>query len=148
MDTFMAKRGGRPTVYKPEYTKQVEKLCLLGAIDEQLASFFNVTRMTILRWKGRYPDFVEAIDRGKEVANSNIAASLYKRGMGASHPETKVFVIDGEIQKVEVTKHHPPDTTAAIFFLKNRDPENWKDKQDLGITGKDGESIVWNVNFK
>ena len=120
---------GRPTKYKEEYAEQAYNYCLLGAIDEELAAFFDVSETTINNWKLEHPDFLESIKKGKEIADANVAASLYRRANGYSHPDVDIKVIDGQIVQTELTKYYPPDATSAIFWLKNRQPKKWRDKQ-------------------
>lgn len=123
--------GGRPAAYKPEYTDQAYNYCLLGATDAQLADFFKVSEKTINTWKKNHPEFVDGLKRGKNMADSNVALSLYKRATGYSHPETHINCYEGEIIKTELTKHYAPDTTACIFWLKNRQPDKWRDKVEV-----------------
>lgn len=127
----------RPTKYKPEYNKQVFKLCLLGADDKQLADFFDVTEQTINNWKISEPEFFESLKKGKLQADARVAKSLYDRALGYSHKEDKVFQHEGTPVIVETTRLYPPDTTAAIFWLKNRQPEKWRDRQEIDHTTKD-----------
>lgn len=123
--------AGRPTKYKPEYSEQAGKICLLGATDEFLADYFNVDVSTIGNWKNAHPEFLEAIKKGKQKADLQVAESLFHRAKGYEHPEVKVFNNQGEIVTHEVTKHYAPDPTAAIFWLKNRQPREWRDKQEV-----------------
>ena len=132
----------RPSKYKEEYTEQAYKLCLLGATDDDLADFFDTTPQTINSWKKRQPEFLDALKRGKRQADAIIAEKLYHRAKGYEHPEDKVFIYKGQPVVVPTTKHYPPDTTAAIFWLKNRQPEKWRDKQDIEHTGQMGVKIV------
>lgn len=120
--------GGRPTSFKAEYVELAYKFCLLGATDEQLAEFFNVAKSTINLWKQKQPKFLDALKRGKVVADASVAHSLYRRATGYSHPETHVSNYQGEITLTELTKHYPPDTAAAFIWLKNRQPDKWRDK--------------------
>ena len=122
------KPRGRPSAYKEEYCKQAYKLCLLGAKDTQLADFFNVSEQTLNAWKNQYPDFLEALKDGKDRADAEVAKSLYHRARGYSHPEDKIFNNNGEELVVRTTKYYPPDTTACIFWLKNRQKEAWRDQ--------------------
>lgn len=123
--------GGRPTSFKPEYVEQAYKLCLLGAIDKELCDFFNVAESTLNLWKQKQPKFLDALKRGKIIADATVAHSLYRRATGYSHPETHISNYQGEIIKTEITKHYPPDTTACIFWLKNRQPDKWRDKINI-----------------
>ena len=124
---------GRPTKYKKEFAKQAEKICLLGATDEFLANYFEVAVSTIQKWKLDHQDFSDSIKRGKNNADLKVAESLYGRATGYSHPEVKVFNNQGEILTHDVVKHYAPDPTAAIFWLKNRQPELWRDKQQESV---------------
>jgi len=133
--------AGRPSKYKKEYAEQAYKLCLLGATDKELADFFGVTESTLNLWKKEHPEFSESLKNGKEVADANVADRLYKRAMGYEHPEDKIFQYEGEPVIVPTIKHYPPDTTAAIFWLKNRQRGKWRDKQDHEVFGKDGGPI-------
>lgn len=121
-------KGGRPSRYKAEYAEQARKLCLLGATDEALADFFEVSKVTINAWKKAHPEFLNSLKTGKQIADANVADSLYNRALGYSHPELKVFNNMGEIVTFECEKHYPPDPTSAIFWLKNRQPALWRDK--------------------
>lgn len=116
---------GRPTKYKPEYDEQAYKLCLLGHTDEELASFFEVHVSTIYEWKLTHESFSESIKKGKEFADVDVAQSLYKRATGMTLTKQ---VFKGE-SLVEVEDEIAPDTTAMIFWLKNRQPKKWRDKQ-------------------
>jgi len=131
--------GGRPTKYKEEYVDLAYKFCLLGADDKDLAKMFGVQESTINNWKKEHPEFMESIKRGKEIADATIAQKLYHRAKGYEHKDTQFATFQGQItDQVEYIKHYPPDTTAAIFWLKNRQPKKWRDRQEHEITGEDG----------
>jgi hypothetical protein len=135
------KRRGKATLFKPEYTEQVEKLCRHGSTDKDLALFFNVSVNTIDNWKKRHPDFFLALLKGKQEADANAAEALYRNAIGSEYYENqpvklkrKIFDDTGKIirteehvQVVPLKKHSKPDTTAQIFHLKNRRPDSWRD---------------------
>lgn len=132
----------RPSKYKEEYNDLAYKYCLLGATDKDLANFFDVNEDTINEWKKQHEEFSVSIKRGKEIADATVAERLYKRAIGYEHPETITASYQGQItDSKEVIKHYAPDPTAAIFWLKNRQPKSWRDKQDIEHTGKDGGPI-------
>lgn len=139
-----SKPKGRPTKYKSDYCTQALKMSILGATDEQLADFFEVSESTLNLWKIEHPDFSESIKRGKEEADANVAASLYKRATGCSVKETKVFIIDDKPVKVEIDKNFPPDATSALFWLKNRQPKLWRDTKVIQGDAENPQHIVWN----
>lgn len=126
---------GRPTKYKIEYNEQAYKLCLLGHTDEELADFFEVHVSTIHQWKLDYPEFSDSIKKGKEIADAEVSKSLYHRALGYSHPDVDIKAVNGEIVETPVMKHYPPDATSAIFWLKNRQPKKWRDKQIMEHEG-------------
>ena len=126
---------GRPTKYRIEYNEQAYKLCLLGHTDEELAEFFEVHVSTIHQWKLDYPDFSDSIKKGKEIADAEVSKSLYHRALGYSHPDVDIKAVNGEIVETPVMKHYPPDATSAIFWLKNRQPKKWRDKQVMEHEG-------------
>ena len=140
----MAKEG-RPTDYRKEYAEQAYKLCLLGATNDELADFFDVATSTIHYWRNNFPQFSDAIKRGKEKADAEVAQSLYRRALGYSHEEEKVFNNNGEIVTHITNKHYPPDTAAAFIWLKNRQPNKWRDKHE--ITGENGEPLHFTVEY-
>lgn len=127
--------AGRPSKYKPEYCKQAEKLCALGATDVELADFFGVSINTIDNWKVRYPEFLGALKEAKDIANQRVVRSLYQRAVGYTFESEKVFQFQGQIIRADTREHVPPDTTAQIFWLKNRKSAEWRDKQEQEHTG-------------
>jgi len=126
---------GRPSKFKPEYVEQSRKLAQLGATDREIAEFFEVHEATVHRWKAEFPEFCESLKSGKELADDRVERSLYHRAIGYKHDAVKMFQAGGEILKEEYTEHFPPDTTAAIFWLKNRRPAQWRDKTEQTLTG-------------
>ena len=132
---------GRPTKYKSEYVEQATKLCMLGMTDAEMAAFFDVSESTLNLWKDGHPEFSEAIKKGKANADADVASRLFHRAMGYDHPEDDIRAVNGEIVITPTIKHYPPDTTAAIFWLKNRQRDKWRDRVEQEHTGKDGGPI-------
>jgi hypothetical protein len=124
--------GGRPSAYKAEYAKQAKILCELGATDQHLADSFGVSTVTINAWKAEFPEFLNSLKIGKEPADNMVERSLFQRALGYSHPEDDIRVIDGQIVITPTIKHYPPDTTACIFWLKNRRPEQYRANPEPG----------------
>lgn len=132
----MTHPGGRPTDYQPEYAKQAEKLCALGATDEDIADFFNVSARTIYRWKHEHDEFCQALKIGKDAADSRVEMSLYHRAVGYTFDSEKLMTVSmgkdqgSTVERHPIKEHVPPDTTAAIFWLKNRKRGEWRDRID------------------
>ena len=123
-----AKRG-RPSSYKPEYPHQAQKLMELGATDDDIAEFFKVSRQTIWRWQSQFPEFCYALKVGKDPSDDRVERSLYHRANGYTYDAVKIFMPSGAEKPVYAPyrEHVPPDTTACIFWLKNRRPERWRE---------------------
>jgi len=121
-------------------------LCEKGFTDDELAVFYKVCKKTINNWK-KDPEFLTLLKKGKDMADSKVERSLYERACGYSHPEDKIFNNNGKEMIVKTIKHYPPDPVSAIFWLKNRQPERWRDVQE--IKGENGFTppppLVFNV---
>lgn len=141
---------GRPTSYKPEYCEQAEKLCKLGATDKELADFFEVCEDTIHEWKKVHSEFSESLKKGKTLADANVADRLYQRAMGYQHDAVKIVAnaTTGQQHIVPYVENYPPDTVACIFWLKNRQRDKWRDKQEIEGYGKDGAPLIPVLNVK
>jgi hypothetical protein len=129
------KERGRPTSYRPEYTEQARKLCLLGATDRDMADFFEVSESTLNLWKLEFPDFSESLRAGKIKADADVAQKLYDRAMGASWTEQQAFKVkvgkgEEKVEIVTVRRAAPPDTPAIALWLQNRRPDLWRKRAD------------------
>ena len=131
---------GRPTKFNPKNCEQITKLCMLGATDKELGEFYCVTEKTINNWK-KNDDFLHAIKKGKAVADAEVAAKLYHRATGYEHEDVHVSNYQGDITLTPLTKHYPPDSTACIFWLKNRRRGEWPDRQEHEHSGAGGGPI-------
>lgn len=130
--------GGRPSSYKPEYAAQAEKLCRLGATDIEIADFFEVATSTLYRWKSLHSEFSEALKAGKEASDARVERSLYAKATGYTYDAVKIMQYEGEVIEAPYREHVAPDTAAAIFWLKNRRPAEWRDKIQQEHSGPDG----------
>jgi hypothetical protein len=139
--------AGRPTKYKPEYVEQAKKLCALGATDIEIADFFEVDVRTLYRWKGEHDKFCQALKVAKDIADERVERSLFARANGYEHDEVDIRVVDHTIIQTPIRKFYPPDTTAAIFWLKNRKPEKWREMKAIELTGSDGGPVEHSVEF-
>lgn len=124
----------RKSLWKPEFVEQAKSLCLLGATDPEIASFFEVSLTTFNNWKRKTPELRDALKAGKMVADAKVAKSLYQRAIGFSQQEIDIRVIGGKVVQTIYTKKYAPDTTAQIFILKNRHPELWNDRRDRDMS--------------
>lgn len=128
--------GGRPSTYDPSFADQAAKLCALGATDIELADFFGVNTVTIYAWRNTHEEFAKAVSAGKELADERVERSLFNRAVGYTFESEKVFQYQGEIVRAQTREHVPPDPGAAMNWLKNRRPEQWREKQTVEHEGK------------
>lgn len=131
-----AKRGrGRPTKRTAVDFAHANQLAAEGLTIPEIARALEIGQSTIYRWMAENKHFRESIHAGRKVADGEVERSLLDRARGYEHPEEKIFCVDGEIIRAETTKRYPPDTMAAIWWLKNRQPDKWKDKQEIEHSG-------------
>lgn len=141
-------KRGAPTKWRPEYAEQARKYCLLdGATDEELATSFDVSVKTIDNWKNKYPDFLQAVQEGKKIADANVAEAFYKRAVGIEYTEVTRELVGSDLTVTkEVTKLIPPDAGAALNWLKNRQREKWRDKVEVAHSGKIDSNNLSNLS--
>lgn len=128
---------GRPTDYREDFARQALKLAELGATDQEIADFFEIDVRTVYRWKHDHPDFCQALKTGKDVADERVERSLYQKAIGYEQEEVKIFMPAGAAEPVYAPFRAKiaPDTTAAIFWLKNRRKKDWRDKTEVEHSG-------------
>lgn len=131
----MAAKGKSAEWLTPEGLLKIEGWARDGLINEQIAQNIGITATTLYEWKNKFPEISEALKRGKDVIDRQVENSLLKRALGYEYTETtREAVKDPESGNIEmrvtkeVTKTVIPDTTAQIFWLKNRKPDKWRDK--------------------
>lgn len=120
----------------------VEAWARNGLTDEQIAKNLGIAYSTFREYKNKHSALSAALKRGKEVVDIEVENALLKRALGYKYNEvTKELIVDKETEEEElkvtkvITKEVVPDTTAQIFWLKNRKPEDWRDKKDIEHSG-------------
>lgn len=126
-----AAKRGRPSGFSKVKMEQVEMLAKAGWTDEQMAKFYGVTRQTWFNWKAAHPEFFDALKDWKLEADHQVEKSLYQRAIGCETVEQRVVGTGENAEVMDLIKQHPPDTTACIFWLKNRIPGEWRDAKDF-----------------
>lgn len=128
---------------QPDNLLRLQALARDGATDADIASYIGISRDTLYAWKKKYPDFSDALKRGKEVVDIEVENALLKRALGYEYEEVTrkmTYAPDGEptglaVTKI-VTKRERPDVTAQIFWLKNRRPDLWRDVKNVDMQAK------------
>ncbi len=114
-----------------------------GLTDEDIAHNIGINVATLYDWKKKHPEISEALNINKAVADIIVENALFKKAVGCTVKETIKSTIknpDGTVTETttEKTRELPPDTTAGIFWLKNRKPKDWRDKQEVELSGNVG----------
>lgn len=136
--------AGRPTKFKPEYVNIIKSMCKLGAIVPEIAEALEVAESTVKLWAVKHPEVREAMTLGREEADERVVGALYHRALGYSHEEDDIRAVNGEIVITPTVKHYPPDSTAMIFWLKNRMPDKWRNAPENNL---DEAAIPLTINF-
>ena len=130
---------------EPEGLLKIEGWARDGLTDEQIAIKIGIRRETLYAWKKDFPNISNALKRGKEVVDRQVENALLKRALGYEYEEVKEKFENGICVERTITKKEVvADTTAQIFWLKNRKPDEWRDKPEAEqSTG--GITIVNNI---
>lgn len=132
--------AGAPTKYDPErHVPLIRGLARDGMTMAEIAEHLGIHHNTLTRWRNRYPEVGVALKHGKAEADAKVEESLYRRACGITVKEVRKTInktkdamghVTGQTERIEeFTKELPPDTTAMIYWLKNRQPDKWRDKQ-------------------
>lgn len=143
---------GRPSEFKDDYTRMAYVACseVGGFTNVKLAKLFGVSVTTIKTWKKERPEFLTAVNTGKDIWDALIAEkSLLKRVAGFRYTETTREAA-GEVLSLSITKKVskiiPPDVKACDIWLCNRNPERWRKLKHIELTGKDGADLFKNLS--
>lgn len=123
---------------EPDGLLRLEAWARDGLTDEQIASNMGISTATLYNYKRDHVDILESLKRGKEVVDIAVENALFKRAMGYEYNEVtqEVDVETGNMRVTRVvTRQVSPDTTAQIFWLKNRKPAEWRDRKDVAVDG-------------
>ena len=132
-------KTGRPTKYNEDFTPLLaETLASKGLTDKQISEKLGVSEVTLNAWKKEHPEFLKSLKKGKEEPDDLVESSLFKRATGFSNEKAiKIFMPASSPVPIYApyTEIVHPDVTACIFWLKNRRPDKWREKQDVNLTG-------------
>ena len=126
--------------WRDDIPERARDLCLLGLTDAEIAQHFAVNAVTFSQWKHSHPELQAAIHGARNYADAQVAASLFKRACGYTTTLTEKKTVNGVETVTEYKREYPPDVTAQVFWLKNRQPRLWREKVEAALVGApDGE---------
>jgi len=144
---------GRPTSFHPDLCREAHNYCLLGATNDELAAFFEVSPRTIDNWIARHSDFEAAVKSGRAAADARIACSLYARALGYDRKIGREVLHKGELITLSHTVHYPAHLQSCMFWLRNRRPQTWGNRPndpppaddigaDIAVLDGAGDTVV------
>ena len=133
------RKPGRPTAYKDQFCQEAASRYGEGATDIEVADALGIDVRTLYRWHHEHPEFRQASQLGKDAADARVERSLYNRAVGYSYDAVKIMQNNGRPVVVPFREHVPPDTGAAIKWLSNRRPDEWRERMEH--TGPNGGPI-------
>lgn len=141
-------KAGRTNKYDTHVAPKLELIahwCKQGATEEEICKKLDVGVSTFNKYKKEHPELKDVLFLGKQDADDKVEAALFKKALGYDYEERKVKQTDDGTEVTVTTKHIPPDSTAMIFWLKNRRPNDWKDRREIS-TDEDSSVKVVIVN--
>lgn len=141
---------GGDTVAKGKYQEWLTKEGLLrlqgwardGLSDEQIAANMGISNATLYNWKRDHLEILEALKEGKDAVDRQVENALLKSALGYKYDEVTEERRDDMLVVTKVVhKEVQPNTTAQIFWLKNRKRLEWRDRVENAITGADGGAV-------
>jgi hypothetical protein len=141
---------GCPSRFHPDLCEQAHNYCLLGATNDELAQFFDVSPGTIDRWIAGHAAFGDAVRSGRVAADPRVARGLFSREVGYDCTVERMAIVAGELKPVTSTIHYPANVQACIFWLRTRRRQTWRDTpndrpadtvDDLALLEAAGENV-------
>lgn len=136
----MVAKVGRKSPYSKAMLQRAAEGAAAGETDKEICKALGIAECTFYVWKNRHPEFAEATSRAKDVANARIEAKAYELAMGSTIRKQQAYKlkdIDGNetVEVVDLEEELPPNERMIQFWLKNRNPDRWRDKQDVELIG-------------
>jgi hypothetical protein len=133
--------GGRKPKFKSAFIGVARKACERGFSDQEVADLLGINASTFYRWRVRYPQFARVVRLGKEMADNRVERALYERAIGYDFEREKQIMTRDGPQMLRWREHVPPDTAAALAYLKNRRPDRWRDTHRIEHTSSPYDHI-------
>lgn len=115
--------------------QQIAEWASMGLNNDDIAHNMGIKKSAFYTWLKKYPELADTLKNAKRIADQIVENALYRRAIGYDYEEITEFVNEEGIitSRKVVKKHQPGDTTAEIFWLKNRLPELWRNHPENTI---------------
>lgn len=125
---------GRPLEYRREFAAVARGMAKMGATDFEIAEELGVVTSTLWLWRSKFREFSNSLLEGKHAFDDRAERSLAMKAIGYTYHSEKIFCHEGEVIRVPIVEHVPPDVGAIKMWLGNRRPEKWKEKAELKLS--------------
>lgn len=129
------KSGPESSYSARTHPKAAEALASRGLTNPEIAEGMGISLACLKKWRAAHPELDAAILAGKEAVDEQVERSLFERATGYSQEAVKIMTVAGKIAEVPYVERFPPDPTSMIFWLKNRKPHQWRDRQEIEHSG-------------
>ena len=136
---------GAPTRYRPEVAELTRRYVRMGASAKMIAAHLGVSMAAFMEWTKVYPEINSALNSERLAADEQVASALFNKAVGFKRKAVKAMQHNGQVVLAEYEEQVAPDTAAAFIWLKNRQPELWKDRHE--VTGADGKPIEVSLSW-
>ena len=125
---------------------KIQGMARAGMTDEQICKKIGITVATLYNWRKYSPEFDKALRQTKEIVDYEVENALERLCYGFEKDEVTVKQRNGTtVEKTIVRKYYPPNVTAIIWWLKNRQPDRWKDRKEIESDNKNDSTITLNI---
>jgi len=128
--------------------RQIRKYTLRGLTEKETASAVGISKRVLMQWKRKYPFFADKLEHWKATAGEQVEYALFKRAIGYTKKQVKIFQYQGEPVVIEYDHYYPPDVKAAQLWLTNQNPEDWKVRQDSSLDLRTDEPLDFSFKVK
>lgn len=127
--------GGRPAKLSPSDWERIESLAAGGLTKIEIAKSVGVSYWTLHEYEKRFPEFSQAIARGRELSLERVENSMHKVANGHYAPEEKIFYDSqvGQVVRAETVKYYPPDPKAQHILLQKKETGSWRPKPEMEL---------------
>ncbi len=122
--------------YLRAFDRRAHGYALLGHTNAEIAELIGVGASTFDTWLVEHPSLLKAVNKARFDDNVSIVRAMHRAARGYSHRETKLNVVDGKLEKTDVTKRYAPSVQAASLVLMNRAADKWRDAKTVQHTGR------------
>lgn len=137
----MSNPVGRPSSYSIDVANKILHFTSLGFGIYLVSKKVGVPERTLRRWLASNAEFREALDAARNICDDRMVRTLYEKASGYTIRAVRMFMYEGQILSQEYDEHIPPDARLIEFWLKNRRPNEWREKQSVEHLGTDGKPI-------